>query len=232
MKDRKVVAAMRRIFWPELREHGFSQFTDVAAWRYWDEGIDVVWSESVGARFAYIEDIPKASFGVGLSIRLNYLPDTFEVAEEDGRPIPEPAYCQFRRRLHKTIEDARYSRRDTWRVEEGRENVPVWDATNVLVQDGLPWFERYRDPQEVLRTLEEDDEEYEKAWGFNTKASIPRQWLRANAALRVGDVPRARTHLEYLRAIGTYTLPTPTGEKVRTFWTERAESLLSRLPRE
>ena len=201
MDSRAITKLIRARIWPELRERGFSSFTTRSAWRYWDEGIDVVNFQALGAYDAAVIGCTPFSFVLNLGIRLEYVPyDGSEIKTRDGRPAPEEWQCDLRAHPGPSIPQRRYEvgGENVWYVDRSGRNAEqnVDDARRVLVRKGLRWFDRYRDPTHVLTDLESGKLE------AGSNPSPIRHYLCAYAAIRAGDVGRARHHLEALLATG------------------------------
>jgi hypothetical protein len=91
----------------------------------------------------------------------------------------------LRSRLHKTIPQPEFPRKDIWFIDkDGMFLEPaVFDAANVIANDGLPWFDRFASDSEVLRTLLQDKETNEGTWGFGANPSPHRSYLTGYVAL-------------------------------------------------
>jgi hypothetical protein len=85
-------------------------------------------------------------------------------------------------------------------VQDGFDHVGIWyvdaegawlpavvgDVSEVIAREALPWFKRFGDMNEVLRTLLEDDEDMSIAWGFGRKNSVARDHITAYVAKFLG----------------------------------------------
>jgi hypothetical protein len=87
---------------------------------------------------------------------------------------------------------------DVWYVDPSGQNlkVVIEDAKKVILENGLPWFSRFTDLNEVLRTLQEDSESNEGTSGFGTKTSPMRHFMKGFTALAIGQTSRVREHLK------------------------------------
>ena len=74
-----------------------------------------------------------------------------------------------------------------------------------IVTEGLSWFQRFSDMQEVLRTLMEDDETNEGTWGFGAKPSPARNLYTGYLALSLGETQIATEHLRKAAISPSYT---------------------------
>jgi hypothetical protein len=199
--SRAITKLIRKRVWPALGEHGFTTFTTRSAWRYWEEGIDVVNFQALGSYSAGVIGCTPFSFAVNLGISVDYLPRS-PVNERGGRPAPEEYECILRTSLSPSIPQQRYDvgPTDVWYVDGRGRNAEanVQDAVRVLVGTGLPWFESYRDPGRVLADLRAG--KLEDCAGADP--SPLRHYLIGYTALRTGDAAVARDHFRALLATG------------------------------
>ena len=194
---------IRTRVWHHLKDLGFTRRTGRSAWRHWDDGVDVVNFQSFNAYDAGALGCTTFSFAVNLGIWLSYVPpDEGEPKRKDGLLLPEEYQCYFRRSLRKRLVQPGFERTEIWLVADDGSNVveTVTDAATVIDQDGLPWFDRLHDPKEVLRTLLEENEVMEDAWGFGNKESPVRLYLTGYVALHVGEHETAARSFEQLLA--------------------------------
>jgi hypothetical protein len=97
-------------------------------------------------------------------------------------------------------------RTDVWYVDPSGQNLNevIEDAKKAIREIGLPWFSRFTDLNEVLRTLHEDSESHEGTWGFGTKTSPMRHFMTGFTALAVGQTGSAKEHLQKALASGCF----------------------------
>jgi hypothetical protein len=130
-----------------------------------------------------LDTIP-ASFKVSLGVALRYVPQLHAADPEQPFPAdahPDPWECHLRRELRSRV-TFRESDQGLWHLDADGSNLDeaVAHAGDALVEEASPWFERFSDPTEVLRTLEEDDEDMSGTWGFGRKESPMRDQLRTS----------------------------------------------------
>jgi hypothetical protein len=82
-----------------------------------------------------------------------------------------------------------------------------------IATEGLSWFQRFSDMQEVLRTLMEDDETNEGTWGFGAKPSPARNLYTGYVALSLGETQIATEHLKKAALSSSYS---PFREQIET----------------
>jgi hypothetical protein len=146
--------AIRRLIWPLLREAGFTQFTARYAWRYATGKIDVVNFQSFNSYLADGLRCTTFSFSVNLGCSFDAIPKRATVERINGYLRPREWECHFRLRLQKTISQPELQRTDIWYVDPSEQNleIVIEDAKRAIMEIGLPWFDRFRATQEVLRT--------------------------------------------------------------------------------
>ena len=69
--------------------------------------------------------------------------------------------------------------RPVWSMTHDADEVEdaIHAALRAIREDGLPWFDRFTDPREVLRTFREDEQDMEGTWGFGNPGSPARSEL-------------------------------------------------------
>jgi hypothetical protein len=184
---------IKSIIRPVLQDAGFTQFTLRTAWRYASEKIDVVNFQSFNSYLANSVGCTTYSFCVRLGCSFEAIPRGERVKQKDGYLRPEEYECHFRSTLLKTIRQANLKRRDVWYVDPSGDNLAavIGDA-----KKGLPWFSRFTDLKEVLRTLLKDSEANEGTHGFGANPSPARHFQTGFLALSLGRTQLAAEHLQ------------------------------------
>jgi len=141
------------------------------------------------------------SFAVNLGCYLTYIPYEWgqdRLKQKDGRLLPKEFQCHLRSKLHKTIPQPEFQRKDIWFIDDdGKFLGPaVFDAANIIANDGLPWFDRFASDSEVLRTLLRDRETHGGTWGFGANPSPHRSYLIGYVALFLKRFDLAATQLK------------------------------------
>jgi len=206
---------IRSRVWHELKGLAFTRRTSRSAWRHWADGVDVVNFQSFNAYNAGVLGCTTFSFAVNLGIWLSYIPPyAGQPTRKDGLTLPEEYECYFRRSLRKRLAQPEFERKEIWFVADDGSNVgeAVSDAAAVISDEGLPWFDRFREPQEVPRTLAEEKEAMDGTWGFGNTSSPVRLYLTGYAAVHVGEYDLAARSFEELLASGVME---ETHERVR-----------------
>ena len=200
--DSKVVSAkLRSEVRPFLKEAGFSAFTGRNAWRFHSDRTEVVSYISFNSYNASVIGCTTFSFFVNLGIYFHYIPhnfdrSSFDVSNPKFRP-PEHV-CHFRRGLSRSFAQSELERRDIWYIDERGLYLDkaIHDTRIAIARDGMPWFERFSDCEEVLRTLLEDDENMQKLWGFGLNPSPIRHYMTGYVSHHVGQNELAERHLK------------------------------------
>jgi hypothetical protein len=160
MDSRIVGREIKNEIWPNLREHGFTEFSPKTAWRYLPEQIHVVNFQSFSSYLAGGVGCTTFSFALNLGIYFRAIPLHYPILKgPDPSVKPQEYHCHFRLHLSKTIDQETFPRPDIWLVERDGSNLleTIADASVVLRRDGLPWFDRFRSLDEVLRLLQQED---------------------------------------------------------------------------
>jgi hypothetical protein len=86
---------------------------------------------------------------------------------------------------------------DVWYVDPAGENlkIVIADAKKAILEIGLPWFNQFSDPKEVLRTLLEDSVSNERTSGFGANPSPIRHFMTGFTALSVGKMELAKERI-------------------------------------
>jgi hypothetical protein len=144
------------------------------------------------------------SFAVNLGCRFRAIPVGGKIKQRDGFLRPGDYDCHFRRTMRKSIHQANFPRKTIWYVDPSGENLlpVIEDAKQTIVAEGLQWFNRFGDANEVLRTLLEDPEFLEDSeihagtWGFGRNPSPMRYLMTGFVALSLGKTALAKGHLK------------------------------------
>jgi uncharacterized protein DUF4304 len=194
---------IKSIIRPMLQVAGFTQFSPRTAWRYGDKKIDVVNFQSFNSYLANSVGCTTYSFCARLGCSFEAIPRGERIKQKEGYLRPEEYECHFRSTLLKTIRQSNLKRRDIWYVDPSGENLGevIEDAKKAILEKGIPWFHRFDDPQEILRTLLKDSPSNEGTHGFGTKQSPDRHFKTGFVALSLGKMPLAIEHLQ--KALGS-----------------------------
>ena len=196
MDSKVVTREIKRAIWPALKQAGFTQFTQRAAWRHSQDSIDVLDFQSFNSYNAEILGVTTFSFCVNLGKYLRYVPPQWDVKVKNGIQLPRESECLFRGRLHPTV-SAATSDETIWSIDSTGRNLP-WCIQDVLgqVPTAIDWFLRLEDRGEVLRILMEQDEEMQRLWGFGRNPSPIRSYFSGYVSLALGRTDLAKLKLQ------------------------------------
>jgi hypothetical protein len=189
---------IKSVIRPLLKDAGFTQFTARTGWRYAGQRIDVVNFQSFNSYLANAVGCTTYSFCVRLGCSFDAIPRSARVKRKDGFLRPEEYECHFRRPLQKTIRQPNLKRKDVWYVDPSGQNLKdvIEDAQKAILENGLSWFNRFSDLNEVLRTLQKDSESNEGTWGFGTKTSPMRHFMTGYVAKSLGKTQLALENIQ------------------------------------
>jgi hypothetical protein len=102
MDQRELTRALRATLWPMLRDAGFTERTNRAAWRRGSVGIDVVEVHAVGTA-AEAVGCTTFSFGAVVACAPSFLPQPRKPPRPDGRVRPHYWDCELHVKLDKTL---------------------------------------------------------------------------------------------------------------------------------
>jgi len=209
MDSRSVNREIRERIKPLLKDAGFSLFTSRTAWRYGVNRIDVVNFQSFNSYLAGGVGCTTYSFALNLGCYLTCIPYPHggdRPKQKEGRLIPQEYECHFRRPLNKSISQPEFPRKNIWYVDpDGRHLSPaISDAALTIATQAFPWFQRFSDDFEALRTLLKEKEENNGTHGFGANPSPMRSYLIAYTALTLRRPDLAVEHLDKALASGCF----------------------------
>lgn len=183
--------ALRETVWPALEEHGFTRRTARTAWRDRDDQVDVVTFQSFNAYNAGVLGITTYSFQVNLGVHPRCR-TTEHTRQKHGQLRPEEYQCDFRRMMRKGLQQPEYERETMWFVRPDRSNLDavVKDARDVLLSDGLEWFDQLAGLEALLSTAEHAPESMTETWGMGNIGSPHRLELMASLRAAVSDAAK------------------------------------------
>jgi Domain of unknown function (DUF4304) len=180
MDGNTVNREIRAIVWPLLKEAGFVRSTARTFRRYTDNSVDVVNFQSFNSYQASSSVMTTYSFAINLGCYFTAIPRTWPLKRKGDLLLPEEWHCHFRRRLRKAIHQPQLEMSDGWYIDEEGYYLEsaVHDARMALLHQAIPWFKRYSDYREVLRTLREEDDIGDGTWGMgaNHRVHCPCRW--------------------------------------------------------
>jgi hypothetical protein len=199
--DSKIVSTeIRRRVWPLLRDARFEIFRSRSAWRHAGQRIEVLNIRSYNSYNASVLGCTTYSCSVNLGTYRLEIPPHFEpspIKSAKGKLLPEEYDCHLRGGLRRSFVQPELEGREIWYVDpEGRylERV-IEDVRTAIVREALPWYERLREPAEVLRILLHEPQDMKGVWGFGNNPSPMRSYMTGYMARSLGDHDLARRSL-------------------------------------
>ena len=207
MDSKTVNREIRAIVWPLLKEAGFVRSTARTFRRYAKDRIDVVNFQSFTSYQASSSVMTTYSFALNLGCYFTAVPRTWPLKRKGDLLLREEYHCHFRRRLRKAIHQPQLEMTDIWYIDEEGYYLEsaVHDARVALLHQAMPWFQRFSDYREVLRTLLEDADTDDGTWGMGANPSPNRHYLTGYIALAVGEktlaIDRLHAACEWFRKL-------------------------------
>lgn len=198
MDSSQVNRELRTVVRPALRARGFGAFSERTAWRYHAGRIDIINFQSFNDYLASTIGCTTYSFALNLSVYLLEIPEARPLKVKSGHPRPEEWLGHLRLHPHRTLEQRELPRLDIWYIdpEGGYVSPAVRDALGVILETGLPWFERWGDDDALLAALTSADAVLADGTELPGAGDSPARNLTTGyVARRCGRVALARAHL-------------------------------------
>ena len=191
--------AIRAIVHPALRSNGFATFSPRTAWRHRPGRIDIVNFQSFNSYLAASVGCTTHSFALNLSVYLLDIPDGgLSPKMKNLILVPDEWLGHLRLHPNRNLQQRELSRRDIWFIdaEGANTSAAVEDARDVIVNTGLPWFERWTDDETVLGALRRSESVLVDGTELPGAPDSPaRNLLTGYIARRLGQTAVARDHL-------------------------------------
>jgi uncharacterized protein DUF4304 len=187
---------------PLLEEAGFLIVGDTGR-RFSSPQIAVVGLQWFGAALAKRFGCTVNSFAVRLGCHFKCIPSSVPLQIVNGEPQPSEAHCHVRKTLFKAFKQPECASKEIWYVDTKGQCLDsvAAELRSAISREAFPWFQRFSDMREVLRTFREDGEDREKGFGFGRNPSPIRHLYRGFVALEVGDKEMAAKDL--CKALGS-----------------------------
>lgn len=203
--DSKIVTReIRRYVWPELKARGFDHFTGRTAWRHSLASIDVVNFQSFNSYLAAGVGCTPHSFALNLGCYFSVIPAVAgPITGKNSALFPQEFQCHIRFHLNKTINQPELKRPNVWLIGNDGRYLPeaIADATNEILERGLPALEKFSDYEVLLDHLLNDDKVLSDS---GTKGSPRRHYMIGYIALASGKLGLAVAHLQAALDSGCY----------------------------
>ena len=164
---------LRRTLWPDLYAEGFTRRTGRTAWQDRDDQVNVVQISSFNSYNAGVLGVSTVSFQVGLGV-LPRCRTTEHTPSRNGLLLPRDAHCEFRCGLRRRLRQPAGGNPTIWPIAiDGADiEVTVDDAREVLMSDGLSWFESLDGLGRMLWTAENvENGNTDQTWGMGRLGS-------------------------------------------------------------
>jgi hypothetical protein len=203
--SRIVTREIRRYVWPELKARGFDHFTGRTAWRHSAAKIDVVNFQSFNSYLANGVGCTPHSFALNLGCYFPVIPSAGRGPIPDSRSglLPQEFHCHIRLHLDKSIDQPELERPSVWLIGNDGRYLPeaIADATESILERGLPLLEKFADYEVLLDYLSNDDELLLES---GTKGSPRRHYMIGYIALAIGKPGLAAPHFQAALDSGCY----------------------------
>jgi hypothetical protein len=217
--DSKVVSrGIKSSVWHALKDQGFTYFTTRTAWRYHPDRLDVVNFQSFNSYHASVIGCSTFSFAANLGCFLLYVPYEHGAAiikDKMGLLLPDESQCQLRGRIKPADQRSLFERlvkkgtpKDIWFIREDGSNLEsaLKEVHDRLLGEGLRWFHRFEQREDVLRIFNSELEVMGELWGFGNNPSPHRSYCIGYSALALGRHELALPHLKSVLSSGCFPL--------------------------
>lgn len=201
---------IRKVIRPQLKSLGFSRFTGRNSWRFHDDRIDVVNFQSFNSYHAEVMEITSYSFAVNLGCFYTHIPSNGDYkacsTSKDGELRPQEQECQFRASLTPRVEQKTNPETCVWYIDPLGQalDASINDVASQISEFSEPWFQQFSDPTQTLEILMKSKTDMKLLWGFGNIPSPRRSYLIGYFALKLGNLPLAKTHLSLALESGCY----------------------------
>lgn len=199
----------------ELQTAGFTSSKGAVLWRRTNIKFDILKFDVVPAARCAKWRVPAGSFGLDASCLFPTLPLLGQKQPNEAHR-PEQGFGQVRLLAYRGTSQPEVSPPNLWWADPQAFEAIAKDVLGTITDKILPFFGRFEDPAEVLRTLVEDDDAIgqEGVWDFGKRGSPKRLLYTGFAAMECGEWDLAISSLRACRN-KTLAIPKPVGEQVQ-----------------
>jgi hypothetical protein len=200
-----------------LEVPGFRNRKDVTLWRRTNVKFDVLKFHIITNARCQKWHVPLGSFGLAPSCLFPFLP-LLDRASDGEILRPEEGFGQVRLSIYRGIPQPSVRVPNVWCIGDSAKtfDLVTEDVLGKITREAFPFFNRFEDTEELLRTFLEDDDAIgrEGVWDFGKKGSPKRLLYIGFAAIECGKWDLA---ISSLRACSQKTkgIPQPVGERVQ-----------------
>ena len=172
-----LATAVQRFLFPTLKQHRFSQFGKLTAWRYKADRVEVFhqwvpqsWNNSA------IQNLVSTPFQIQLGIYFWPIPQfPRQKFSPEQNPRPQITDCHLRQTLALNPHQLDNFELNRWRQNSKKNNlnISMKRSRDLMVSDGFDWFRKFAEPETLLDTLigvTDDDD----SWGYGDPNSPTR----------------------------------------------------------
>ena len=215
--DNRNARAVVELCQRELEASGFSNRKGTTLWRRTNVKYDILAFDVIPRARCEKWRVPFGSFGLDPSCLFPFLPRSGYVPKDDNYR-PEKGFGQVRLSVDRRIQQPSVNAPNIWWAGDNvsvREMVVV-DVLRTINEKAIPFFSRFDDPEELLRTFLEDDDAigHEGVWDFGKGGSPDRLLYTGFAAIECGEWDLAIASLRACRE-KMMAVPEPVREQVQ-----------------
>ena len=207
-----IVESCRR----ELEASGFVHRKGNTLWRRTNLKLDVLKFDVIPRGRCQKWQVPLGSFGLDPSRLFPFLPRLGHLPTDGLQP--DKGFGQVRLSLRRGVTQRMVKGSNIWWAGESTEifDMVLVDVLRVIRDRALPFFSRFEDAEEILRTFLEDEDAIgrEGVWDFGKKGSVDRLLYTGFAAIECGKWDVAISSLKTCRE-KTMTISPPVRESVQ-----------------
>jgi hypothetical protein len=186
----------------ELAGSGFDNRKGTTLWRRTNVKFDVLKLDIIPRGRCAKWQVPFGSFSLAPSCLFPFLPRLGHTRDRDVLR-PEDGFGQVRLSVYRGISQAMVKPPNIWWAGDSPSlfEVVAADVLKQISNKVLPFFSRFDDPEELLRTFLEDDDAIgrEGIWEFGKMASATRHLYTGFAAIECGKWEVAISNLQTCR---------------------------------
>jgi len=200
----------------DLEASGFAYRKANTLWRRTNLKFDVLKFDIIPHGRCRKWRVPRGSFGLDPSCLFPFLPRLGHLPTDGLQP--DKGFGQLRLSLRRGVAQRMVKAPNIWWAGDNADifSMVVKDVLRVIKEKALPFFSRFEDEDEVLRTFLEDEDLMgcEGVWEFGRKESPRRLLYTGFTAIECGQWDLAISSLRACRE-RTMTIPSPIREIVQ-----------------
>jgi hypothetical protein len=201
----------------KLEDSGFIHRAKTTLWRRTNSKFDILKINIVPKRICEKWQVPNGSISLDPSCLFPFLPRLGHVRTNKA-VRPEDGFGQLRLAVNKGISQRTVKAPNIWWAGDDAHvfELVVKDVLGKITDTALPFFRRFEDLGELMRTLLEDEDAVgtEGVWEFGKKGSPSRLLYTAFAAIECGEWELAAASLRACRE-KIMMIPEPIGRRVQ-----------------